>query len=232
MSSNSNDDKKHTTDQSYEVVQNTGQFKKHPKYWYKDGVDNIMYNVHSSMFEQLSGMMQSILSIPDGKAADDPTREGSEAYPLLLSGVTELEFNDFLLWLYRLGWESLNNTDERERIFTHLLKLSDQWDIEAGKAHSIHNPQTLVLPPSRRLELAGKYTIPQWVEPAGREILDQKLAILTDADICAMGWKVYSMLAKARESLETETRRTAFVAPVMPKDPSWECDNHSSCMSV
>ncbi|KAJ7458754.1 hypothetical protein B0H11DRAFT_2286546 [Mycena galericulata] len=226
-----------TIDQSYQVVENTGQFEKHPKYWYKDGsmvfrVDNVLYKVHASMFEQLSGMMQSILSIPDGKPADDPTREGTEKYPLLLPGITGLEFNDFLLWLYRIGWEPMADPEERERIFTHLLKLSDLWEIKAGKAHAIENLETLVLPPSRRLELAGKFAIPSWVEPAVRDILNQKLTNLTDTDICAMGWKVYSMLVNAKEMLETETRRTALVAPLMEKDPSWECKNHSSCLSV
>lgn len=129
-------------------------------------------------------------------------------------------------------WTDLGNDEQKERICTHLLQFSDKWQIETGKKYAISVLQNVCIPPSRRLELAGKFTIPEWVEPAVKAILNERLANLTDADVRAMGWKVYSMLVNAKEMLETETRRTALVAPPMPKDPSWECQNHTSCLAI
>jgi hypothetical protein len=40
--------------------------------------------------------MNAIFMIPDGKALDDPTREGTEQLPVLLAGITTEEFDDFL----------------------------------------------------------------------------------------------------------------------------------------
>jgi hypothetical protein len=63
--------------------------------------DKTIYNIHISMLEKLSTVMSLILSIPDGKEANDPTREGTLEYPLLIPGTTIVEFDDFLQWLYR-----------------------------------------------------------------------------------------------------------------------------------
>ncbi|KAJ7457472.1 hypothetical protein FB451DRAFT_1509776 [Mycena latifolia] len=227
-----------TTVQREDPVKNVGQFHKHIAYWFDDGsvvirVDGTtIYKIHLSLLNKLSDPIRQILSIPDGKAPGDPTREGTELYPLYLPYTNTQEFNDFLLWLYRSEWDFLGNSEEKERICIHLLKLSDMWQIEAGKKFAIKTLQDMVLPPSQRLELAGKYNINDWVDPAVREIFDHKVADITNADICAMGWMVYSKLVKAKEKLEEETRRTAMVAPAIAKDPSWECQNHNSCQSV
>ncbi|KAF8217541.1 hypothetical protein K438DRAFT_1530080, partial [Mycena galopus ATCC 62051] len=146
------------------------------------------YKIHLSLLTKLSSIMNSILTIPDGKALDDPTRERTWMYPLFLPGTKPEEFNDFLFWIYRTEWESLDSQSERERICTHLLKLSHLWDIA--------------------------------------------LSNLTDWDVRAIGWKVYSIVAKAKEKLEEETRRTAFVPPRMAADPSWECKAHASCLAI
>ncbi|KAJ7023807.1 hypothetical protein C8F04DRAFT_1193114 [Mycena alexandri] len=220
---------------------NSGQFVRHAVYWYTDGsivvrVDpTTIYKIHLSMLTRLSEVMGSILTIPEsgGKAPDDPTREGTEHYPLLLPGTCVEEFDDFLHWLYRTEWEPLGRNDiEKERICTHLLKLSDMWQIRPGKTYAISVLENMDLPASRRLELAGRFTIADWVKPAVKKILNKNLGSLTDHDIRAMGWKVYSILVKAKEMLDAETRRTAFVPPAMTKDPAWECKEHSSCLSV
>jgi hypothetical protein len=109
--------------QHEDPVKNTGQFVQHIAYWYKDGsvvvrvwvlapvgsmalislqVDNsTIFKIHLSLFTRLSDVLRTILSIPDGKAPDDPTREGTSLYPLFLPGTNVAEFTDFLFWLYR-----------------------------------------------------------------------------------------------------------------------------------
>jgi hypothetical protein len=53
------------------------------------------------MLIKLSEVMRSILSIPDSKTSNDPTREGTFDYPLYLPGTSTREFKDFLQWLHR-----------------------------------------------------------------------------------------------------------------------------------
>jgi hypothetical protein len=130
-------------------------------------------------------------------------------------------------------WESLGNNDlERERICTNLLKLADKWEIEVAKKYAIAFLEKMVLPPSRRLKLAGQFTITHWVEPAVRQIFDKRITALTNFDVADMGCSVYMLLVKTQELLDIETRRTAFVPPEMTKDASYECKNHSSCLRV
>lgn len=133
----------------------------------------------------------------------------------------------------RREWEALGkNAQERERICTHLLKFADKWEIEAAKMYAISALKHMALSPSRRLHLAGRFTITEWIEPAVRDILDNPLTKLTDDDLKAIGLKVFSMLVKAKELLDVETRRTALVPPAMGKDPAWECQDHASCLAV
>ena len=61
-----------------------------------------MYKVHISVLGKLSPDMASILAIPDGKNPSDPGREGTEQWPLLVPGLTVQEFEDFLVWMYRV----------------------------------------------------------------------------------------------------------------------------------
>ncbi|KAJ7272420.1 hypothetical protein C8J57DRAFT_1225949 [Mycena rebaudengoi] len=83
------------------------------------------------MFEKLSPTIAAILAIPDGKKMDDPTREGSEKYPLFLEGMTTQAFEGFLVWVYRVEWDCGLDSDsdeaaaERETALADLLKLSD-----------------------------------------------------------------------------------------------------------
>jgi hypothetical protein len=61
-----------------------------------------------------------------------------------------------------------------ERICTNLLKLAHKWEIEVAKDHAIGLLQTIDIPPSRRLQLAGKFGITQWVEPTVAKIFEKR----------------------------------------------------------
>ncbi|KAJ7779770.1 hypothetical protein B0H16DRAFT_1711022 [Mycena metata] len=196
-------------------VENTGQFVQHSVYWYDDGPivvrvdDTTIYKIHVTMLKALSNVIGDILTIPDGKEKNDPTREGTLHFPLSLPGTNASEFEDFLCWF---AWEGFgDNLEERHRIFTHLLK-----------AYAIDSLKALPLAASRRLQLAGQFTIVSWVEPAVKHILERKLSALTLEDLAVLGLRVYSML----------TRRTALVPPQVPNDPSWQCQKHSSCLAA
>ncbi|KAJ7707182.1 hypothetical protein B0H16DRAFT_1481646 [Mycena metata] len=195
--------------------------------------DTTIYKIHVTMLKTLSSVIGDILTIPDGKEKNDPTREGTLRFPLWLPGTNASEFEDFLRWLYRAAWEGFgDNLEERHRIFTHLLKLADMWQIKAARVYAIDSLEALPLAASRRLQLSGQFTIVSWVEPAVKHILERKLSALTLEDLAALGLCVYSTLVKAQELIEIETRRTALVPPQMPNDPSWQCQKQSSCLAA
>ncbi|KAK7016174.1 hypothetical protein R3P38DRAFT_3204025 [Favolaschia claudopus] len=135
----------------------------------------------------------------------------TEAYPLFLPGTTVSEFDDLLQWIYRAEWQALGNDDiERERIFKVL--------------------DGIPLPPSRRIQLGGRFSINKWINSGVADIFTSRVTQLQEVDVQAMGWPVYMILVKAQEKIDDEARRTAFVPPAMSNDPSWQCSNHSACL--
>ncbi|KAJ7094252.1 hypothetical protein C8R43DRAFT_964550 [Mycena crocata] len=207
-------------------------------------VDGVLYKVHRSLLTAASAALDDILDIPDGKKEDDPDREGTEKYPLYFEGITKTEFEDLLGgFLYHHEWQTIKDVADKERIYINLLKLSHKWQMTAGRAYAIKNLSEIYLTPAHRLELARKFSIPDWVEPAVKWILNRKLSELSGFELEQIGIQIYAILVKGKEHLDTEVRRTANIAPAMrwwrkeigwgmlhpkyPKKPSdilWELD--------
>jgi hypothetical protein len=94
-----------------------------------------------------------------------------------------------------------NISDEnKERVFTNLLKLSDLYIIEAGKAHAKKNLDDIYLSPMRRLELACRYGIDDWLEPAVKWILNHPFKDLTPDDLSRIGLQVFAILSRGRST--------------------------------
>ncbi|KAK7029285.1 hypothetical protein R3P38DRAFT_2775847 [Favolaschia claudopus] len=196
------------------VVKNIGQFQRHSTFWYSDGSiviriesvpqvdDKTIYNVHITMLQKLSEIFNSLITIPDGKEKNDPTREGTEAYPLFLPGTTVSEFDDLLQWIYRAEWQALGNDDiERERICTHLMKLAHKWEIPVATDYAVKVLDGIPLPPSRRIQLGGRFSINKWINSGVADIFTSRVTQLQEVDVQAMGWPVYMILAAAPGSL-------------------------------
>jgi hypothetical protein len=96
---------------------------------------------------------------------------------------------------------------------------------------AIDGLEKLTLHPTRRLELARLYSIPQWIAPAIREIMPLSLASTTDTEAAQMGFKVYTIIARAKEVMERERRALAAYPPSLLVSPSFSCSSrlHSQC---
>ncbi|KAF8184626.1 hypothetical protein K438DRAFT_1974420 [Mycena galopus ATCC 62051] len=207
-------------------------------YWYEDDgsivirIECVLYKVHKGYLLKVSEVMQAILFIPDGKEKDDPTCEGTNKFPLFLDGIKAQEFDDFLGgFLYRMDWHSMSD-DVKERVYSNLLKLSCLWEIEAGKKYAQKHLEDIYLSSPRRLELACRFRIQEWVAPAVKSILKRPLSELNAGDLERIGLHVFVILVKGKEYMDVEIKRTARLAPPMIEDPSWECENHKSCIKV
>lgn len=104
--------------------------------------------------------------------------------------------------------------------------------MDVAKTYAVDALKHMYLPPSRRLELAGKFSLHDWVEPAVTEILEGKLSDLADTDLNRIGIQVYSILVRGKERMEIEMRRTANVEPALAADPDWQCQKHAVCVAV
>ena len=125
-----------------------------------------------------------------------------------------------------------NQLDEAALIA--ILKVSRFWLIEESIAWVISRLEELDLSPSRRLQLARMYGIPQWIAPATRQLIHTPLGNITASDAECLGLQVYTIIAKARERLEIEHRSIGVVAPGLSLMPSVECSlaKHSICKDV
>jgi hypothetical protein len=91
--------------------------------------------------------------------------------------------------------------------------------------------ENLTLQPTRRLELARLYSIPQWIAPAIRKIIPLLLANITDTEAAQMGFKVYTIIAQVKEVIEQERQALAAYPPSLLVAPSFSCSvrSHSRC---
>ncbi|KAJ7733822.1 hypothetical protein B0H14DRAFT_2243099, partial [Mycena olivaceomarginata] len=96
-------------------------------------IEGVLYKIHVSLLTQLSPNLAEILSIPHG-----PVEEGTELFPLHIAGLAVQEFEDFLLWVYRVEWSPMINLEERERVLTNLLKVCSLWEI-TGKLADLND---------------------------------------------------------------------------------------------
>ncbi|KAJ7633269.1 hypothetical protein FB45DRAFT_1148931 [Roridomyces roridus] len=217
---------------------NEGNWENHPFYWFADGsivlrIESTLYKIHRELLLKISEGLSAILTIPTNKAAEDPDREGTEQVPLLVAGLTNLEFEDFLrTFVYRMSPLSNASDDEKERMFTNLLKISDLYIIAAGKDVAVENLDSIYLPPTRKLQLACEFRILKWIEPAVKSIISRPIHQLTTDEAERVGFSVYRILVQARDLVEKDIKRTAHLAPPLAEDPSWECADHKSCVKV
>ncbi|KAF8880145.1 hypothetical protein BD779DRAFT_1423961, partial [Infundibulicybe gibba] len=129
--------------------------------------------------------------------------EGTEDHPVILEQVTKQEFNDFLVWVYKINWAP---PPYEEHVLVNTLKLAQRWQIEGATSFSIHHLKELNLSPSRRLELSRMYSLYDWVEPALRTIVVERLSSLSEEDVKRIGFHVYTVIARAKEMMEYERK--------------------------
>jgi hypothetical protein len=112
--------------------------------------------------------------------------EGTKSNPIFLEGLSAAEFSSFLRWIYHVcmfvylplcqstkylysDWQPL---PQEESLLINILKVARLWMVESGIQYAIHHLEMFNLHPSRQLEIAIKYKIPEWVAPAIKALMD------------------------------------------------------------
>jgi hypothetical protein len=108
--------------------------------------------------------------------------------------------------------------------------------IEDGVRYAIHHLESLNLGPFCMLQLAAQYHIQQWVAPAITALMNVSVTVASFGDDANhLGFRVYTIIVKAKEMLEKERKLIAAYPPPLHSDTlheaerSWLCKNHTLC---
>ncbi|KAJ8580264.1 hypothetical protein M405DRAFT_71097 [Rhizopogon salebrosus TDB-379] len=202
--------------------------EKHSKFWFGDGnivfqAGSILFRVHRGVLVCHSPALEQILALPSGYDTD-----GTEHHPIILPQITEQDFTYFLNWVYHV---SSHPPPPEEQFLVAILRVSHLWMINNSIEFAVDGLGHLGLVPARRLELARLYAIPQWIAPAIREMISLPLTGITDMEATQMGFKVYTIIARAKEVMERERRTLAAYPPSLHILPSSTCSIrlHNRC---
>ncbi|KAI6138363.1 hypothetical protein BKA82DRAFT_4366625 [Pisolithus tinctorius] len=123
-----------------------------------------------------SQTLEGILTIPSGVEGDG---EDSN-HAILLEGISREEFTHFIAWVYHVGSAAQHHTIPSP---TAILKISWMWMIENSIEWVISNLEKLDLSPAHKLELACRYSIPEWIPHATQALVISPLAVISGDDV-------------------------------------------------
>ncbi|KAF9439521.1 hypothetical protein P691DRAFT_624531, partial [Macrolepiota fuliginosa MF-IS2] len=149
--------------------------------------------------------LQDIFGIPP---TEGTVAEGTKENPLRVPGVTVQEFEGFLQWMNHEEWTSPDNLSEEKLIA--ILKVTKIWMIQDGLKFTLHHLEKKHLSSTHWLQLAQQFSIQSWIQPAVVELLETPILQLEDINIAQIGLHAFTILAKAKESLEHQCRLYAW----------------------
>ncbi|KAI6041733.1 hypothetical protein EDC04DRAFT_2565223, partial [Pisolithus marmoratus] len=193
---------------------------------------NTIFCLHKSILFMHSQTLETILTIPSGVEGDG---EDSN-HAIFLEGISRDEFEHFFTTPY-LPPLSLTNisgsTSQQHTIpsLTAILKISQLWMIKNSIVWVITNLGMLDLSPAHKLELARKYSIPEWIPYATQALILSPLAKINEEDVSQLGLRVYVIIAKAHEMIECKQKTLAAVPPGLSLEPDLSCpaNQHQHC---
>lgn len=114
------------------------------------------------------------------------------------------------------GWSAPENLSEQKLIA--ILKITKIWMIQDGIKFAVYYLEKKNLSSSRKLQLAQQFSILSWIQPAIVELLDASILQMEDPDIAQIGIQAFTIIVKAKESLEHQRRLYAWYPPKLPEN--------------
>ncbi|KAJ6578913.1 hypothetical protein DFH09DRAFT_909392 [Mycena vulgaris] len=150
------------------------RFNEHPRFFFSDGtvvflVEKTLYRVHRYFFERDSAIFASMFTLPSA-VGERPEGEVVEN-PIILEGVSALDFNRFLSILYPINFSTRDTASAEE--WTSVLSLATRWDFtslrELATQHLFAMTSAV-----ERIALGRRYDVPEWLAPAYTEVCERK----------------------------------------------------------
>jgi hypothetical protein len=104
--------------------------------------------------------------------------------------------------------------------------------IHQGADYAVFYLDQLELHPTRLLELSRMFSVEKWVGPALKRLMRMELSSLSEKEVNRIGFKVYIIIAKAKERMENERKLVSAYPPPINTVESWDCYTHAKCKSV
>ncbi|KAI0697420.1 hypothetical protein C8T65DRAFT_743210 [Cerioporus squamosus] len=205
--------------------------RRHTRFYLPRGTDifavqNTLYKLHADLLGLKGGVMKDLLELPQSMEG----REGlTDDNPIVLPQLTEKEFEHYLDFVYQGHMLPPHPLQK----LVDVLKVSTQWEVDDGRTWAIHHLEhTENVPASLRLRLALRYEVPQWVEPAFRDLVfNVPVSHLKRDDLASIGYPVYALITKVKEAIDRERRVLAHLPPELnTHDPT--CANNARCAMI
>ncbi|KAJ7250486.1 hypothetical protein B0H12DRAFT_662676 [Mycena haematopus] len=172
-------------------------------------VEDCIFNVPRYHFEHTSEIFASMLTLPPGNGVQ---AEGqSDQNPIVLEGISKVDFRALLKVLYPLSVRSILNID---RLMTKdewlsVLKLSTQWRFLEARALAITQLDRLNFGPVECVVLGRQYDIAAWLRKGYTGLLQRRWGYISPEDAKQIGWETAFRICEARETkLRTYTVRS------------------------
>ena len=176
-----------------------------------------LFRVHRYYFTRESQIFADMFSLPTGgTGTPSGTMEGkSDSSPIEIPGVTKLEMESFLgfvyfgyaFTLYRDPCIDKGDRMHDENTFTleswiNLLSFSTRFICDKIRSRSIREIEAIQsrVDPVERIVLAARHNVPQWLNGAYQELC-QRQETLTEAEGEKLGLSTVIKLMRAREIL-------------------------------
>ncbi|KAL4259018.1 hypothetical protein AB1N83_010720, partial [Pleurotus pulmonarius] len=184
-------------------------------------VERELFRVPTAWFTQNSAIFSEMftMKLPPGTVA----RGQCDENPIILDGVSKLDFERFLTTVFRFQVEPSRTFNTAH--WLSVLKLASLWGFSDLRQTAITNlstnEQRRVFTPIERLELGRQYKIAAWVEQGYKELVDRREKI-SEEEAERIGWKALLKLCHLREDFRSPVRTAAttnsggFFIPATP----------------
>ncbi|KAF9073124.1 hypothetical protein BDP27DRAFT_1319445 [Rhodocollybia butyracea] len=163
-------------------------------------VDNRLFQIPMHFLSSQSEVFKGMLEMP---LPSDGAIEGmSDESPIHLEGVSKQDFRQLLRVLCPpkvIGRLEVLSFHE----WLSVLKLADQWCMDAVRAHAIEMMTDIAVDPVEKVVVARKYSISHWIAPALNSIL-QRSQTLNEKDVGRLGLSTALRLVEIRERLKQD----------------------------
>ncbi|KAJ7489639.1 hypothetical protein B0H11DRAFT_2229662 [Mycena galericulata] len=217
-------------------------YTRHAKYWETESrtfvyaVEGTTYRFPLALLKMMSPPLTAIFDIPfSGVMNKDGHVEGSEENPIILSGITSAQLNDFLSYFFKSALVPVEELPRarQEQFCVNLLTVGCIWDIGEATAYAKSVLVGLDLSSVRILQIAKRFAIHDWVEAAVRKLVPI-VGTLGSDDALALGPITLNILNQAKCAIDTERLYVAHVAPKLTSADELnygDCSqaNHGSC---
>ncbi|KAJ7125372.1 hypothetical protein C8R44DRAFT_586255, partial [Mycena epipterygia] len=146
----------------------------HHRFFFPDGtviflVEKTLYRVHRYFFERDSAIFAAMFTLP-AAAGERPEGEVVEN-PIILEGISALDFDRFLAVLYPINFSTRDTASAEE--WTSVLALATRWEFMSLRELAVQH-LCAITSAVERIALGRRYDVPGWLVPAYTEVCERK----------------------------------------------------------